>query len=208
MVRTSARGLFLLTSTVASAVLLRRLTRRSAASAVNRVFIFGLGYTGKRIAMQLKRQGWEVYGTVRTQESADRLRAAAGINAFAFDSADTTMQEALGSPAAKEALLSCGFILSTCQPDDCGDPVVGQLADLLPPIDPGSDAAPRRRWFGYLSSASVYGDHQSRVTTEAAELTVALAPLQRRHRRWHCRWREGRVRGLGSREWRRRPARP
>jgi 3-hydroxyisobutyrate dehydrogenase-like beta-hydroxyacid dehydrogenase len=51
------------------------------------VFIFGLGYTGKRIAMQLKRQGWEVYGTVRTQESADRLRAAAGIgiNAFAFD---------------------------------------------------------------------------------------------------------------------------
>jgi glutamyl-tRNA reductase len=85
MVLTSARGLFLLTSTVASAVLLRRLTRRSAASAVNRVFIFGLGYTGKRIAMQLKRQGWEVYGTVRTQESADRLRAAAGINAFAFD---------------------------------------------------------------------------------------------------------------------------
>ena len=75
---------------------------------MSRLFIFGLGYTAKRIAQALTARGWEVVAT-----GSDG----------ALDFAD---REAVG-----RALASCSHVLSSVPPADDSDPVLDLYAEAL-----------------------------------------------------------------------------
>ena len=71
------------------------------------IFIFGLGYTGARVAAAARALGWGVAGTGR-----------AGI---AFDDDD----------AVRAALAGAAYVLSSVPPDAGGDPVLRRYGQLL-----------------------------------------------------------------------------
>jgi nucleoside-diphosphate-sugar epimerase len=104
-----------------------------------RLFIFGLGYSGREIARLARAAGWRVAGTCTSDDSAARLRDD-GIEAHLFDG--TT------APAA-EAVAHASHVICTIPPGPAGDPVLRTAAKLLG----------RARWLGYLSTTGVYGDH-------------------------------------------------
>ncbi|CAN5239409.1 SDR family oxidoreductase [soil metagenome] len=101
----------------------------------NRLFIFGLGYSGLEIAKLAKDAGWSVAGTVTGADKAERL-IAEGIETHVFDGAAALAAEAT-------------HVLCTIAPGSTGDPVLRACADLLR----------RARWLGYLSTTGIYGDH-------------------------------------------------
>jgi nucleoside-diphosphate-sugar epimerase len=118
-----------------------------------RIFIFGLGYTALALAGQLRSFGWQVAGTTRR---ADKLRdfETLGIEGYLFDR--TSPLKALGA-----TLAGADYILHSIPPDDLGDPVFDlHDCDIV-------GHAPQLKWFGYLSTTGVYGDHQGGWVDEA-----------------------------------------
>ena len=105
----------------------------------NRLFIFGLGYSGLEIAKLARAAGWSVAGTVTGSEKAERL-ATAGLETHRFDGT---------VPLSASALDDASHILCTIAPGTAGDPVLRTCAPRL------HDA----RWLGYLSTTGVYGGH-------------------------------------------------
>jgi nucleoside-diphosphate-sugar epimerase len=101
----------------------------------NRLFIFGLGYSGLEIAKLAKDAGWSVAGTVTAIDKAERLTAE-GIETHVFDGTAGIAAEAT-------------HVLCTIAPGSTGDPALRTCADLLRGT----------RWLGYLSTTGVYGDH-------------------------------------------------
>ena len=105
----------------------------------DRLFIFGLGYSGSEIARQAKAAGWHVAGTVRGGDKAQQL-AAEGIETHLFDGAAPLPESAFGETT---------HVVCTIAPGSTGDPVLRVCAPLLR----------QARWRGYLSTTGVYGDH-------------------------------------------------
>ena len=103
-----------------------------------RLFIFGLGYSGREIARLARAAGWTVAGTCTGAEKADQLRQD-GIETHLFDGTATLPAEALGNAS---------HVLCTIPPGTTGDPALRTSASLLK----------RARWLGYLSTTGVYGD--------------------------------------------------
>jgi len=103
------------------------------------LFIFGVGYCGLEIARRARAAGWQVAGTVRDEEKA-RQYTAEGIETHLFDGT---------AGLAGRALESATHVLCTIAPGSAGDPALRVCAPQL-------GAA---RWFGYLSTTGVYGDH-------------------------------------------------
>jgi nucleoside-diphosphate-sugar epimerase len=95
---------------------------------MNRLLIFGLGYSGSAIAVTARSVGFEVIGTTRGGTDGS----------IAFDTAAT-------------AIRSATHLLSTAGPGDADDPVLARYASAIA-------SAPALRWIGYLSSTVVYGD--------------------------------------------------
>jgi nucleoside-diphosphate-sugar epimerase len=122
----------------------------------DRLFIFGLGYSGSEIARQAKAAGWAVAGTVRGNDKAHEL-ADAGIEAHLFDGTAAL-------PAS--AFTGTTHVLCTIAPGTAGDPVLETCALLLR----------EARWRGYLSTTGVYGDHGGGWVDE----TTPTAPGQPR----------------------------
>ena len=139
------------------------------ASSVSRdIFIFGVGYTGLAVA-RAARQRWgnacRVAGTCRSQQKADALNKL-GIEAFPFD-IDGEYQPLSGQALA--TLQRSTHVLSTMPPiaDFNRDPVLEfHRRDL-------EGGCPALKWAGYLSTTSVYGDHQGAWVTEESETRVA-----------------------------------
>jgi len=96
------------------------------------MLIFGMGYTGQRLAETLRREGWLVMGVRRKRTTPDIL---------AFDD-----DKAIG-----EALVHATHIISSIPPDPEG------VDRALQKYGPALANAPAR-WCGYLSSSGVYGD--------------------------------------------------
>lgn len=117
-----------------------------------RLFVFGLGYTGLALAGQMKSLGWNVAGTAQRPGKIRDLHTL-GIEAYTFN-----REHPLPAPAA--ALSDAAYVLNTIPPDDGGDPVYdlhgGDLVTL----------GPQLRWFGYLSTTGVYGNHEGKWVTE------------------------------------------
>lgn len=105
----------------------------------NRLFIFGLGYSGSEVARQANAAGWRVAGTVRGGDKAQQL-AAEGIETHLFDGSAVLPASAFGGTT---------HVLCTIAPGSTGDPVLKNCAPLLR----------EARWLGYLSTTGVYGDH-------------------------------------------------
>jgi nucleoside-diphosphate-sugar epimerase len=105
----------------------------------DRLFIFGLGYSGSAIARQAKAAGWNVAGTVRGDDKVRQL-AAEGIEAHPFDGIAALPARAFGESS---------HVLCTIAPQGAaGDPVLATCTPLLRGA----------RWLGYLSTTGVYGD--------------------------------------------------
>ncbi|MBS0527024.1 MAG: SDR family oxidoreductase [Proteobacteria bacterium] len=104
----------------------------------NRLFVFGLGFSGREIARQAKAAGWSVAGTVRGDDKAQQL-AAEGIETHLFDGTGALPADAFGATT---------HVLCTIAPGSTGDPVLRLCASLLRGA----------RWLGYLSTTGVYGD--------------------------------------------------
>lgn len=107
------------------------------------LFCFGLGYTCRRLAQRLLKQGWRVSGTTRSGETAAALRQE-GIEAWLFggDAEDTL---------DKTAFADVTHIIASIPPGAEGDPALSGPPDWV-------SSAPLLRWVGYLSTPAVYGD--------------------------------------------------
>ena len=81
-----------------------------------RLFIFGVGYAGLRIARLALCEGWNVAGTATTEGKAEQLKAE-GVAAELFVPPNSQPS----TPLAEAT-----HILSTVPPDHSGDPAVQQ----------------------------------------------------------------------------------
>ena len=99
------------------------------------VLIFGLGYTGRAIATLAREAGFAV--TITSRDAAEA--APDGVALVRFD-------------AAADAVARATHVVSTAPVDHGRDPVLARWGDAL------ADAA-NLRWAGYLSTTSVYGNH-------------------------------------------------
>ncbi len=104
------------------------------------LFIFGMGYSAKRLAAHLRSTGWVVSGTGRNGD-------------IDFDNA----------AGVRAAIGAATHILSSVPPDAAGaDPVLTTYGDVV--------ASAPARWIGYLSSTGVYGDTRGAWVDESAPL--------------------------------------
>jgi nucleoside-diphosphate-sugar epimerase len=95
---------------------------------MNRLLIFGRGYSGAAIASLAEQAGFAVTATTR----------AGAIGTIRFDDAAGAIQSAT-------------HLLTTAGPDGDHDPVLARYAAVIA-------AAPDLRWIGYLSTTGVYGN--------------------------------------------------
>ena len=107
------------------------------ALAPGRLFCFGLGYSGARLARALHAMGWEVSGTSRDGGALSGLEA-----------------DGILGCALEDAAIAPGtsHVLSTIPPEQSGDPVLRRHAAAI------AGAAGGIQWLGYLSTTGVYGD--------------------------------------------------
>lgn len=140
----------------------------------NKVFIFGMGYTSLALANTLRKQGWEVAGTCRSEEKRSALKTR-GFRAHRFNPDNDG--ECLREDAIRE-LHNSTHIVSSIPPVgdfDC-DPVLASHRDALL-----QSASTRLQWAGYLSSTSVYGDwHGGWVGEEIEPRPVERKAIARR----------------------------
>jgi nucleoside-diphosphate-sugar epimerase len=106
------------------------------------ILILGHGYSAAVLSRRLLAKGWQVIGTTRSPEKAERMRAA-GIEPLVWP----------GAPLAP-ALGRATHLLMGIGPDDNGDPVLARHRDEIAACAPGVD------WAGYLSTTGVYGNHR------------------------------------------------
>ena len=115
------------------------------------LLIFGLGYTGLRVARECLSAGWRVSGTVRGADKAQSLDSQ-NLAAFRFD-AETHL------PAAP--LADVTHVLDTTVPAREG-------SDALPEMQRLFETGVAPGWVGYLSTTAVYGDCEGRWVDETA----------------------------------------
>jgi len=109
---------------------------------MNRLFVFGLGYSASAVSTLLRKSGWQVSGTVRSPAKFEAA-ASQGFEPLPFTGAD----------AIGRALQDATHCLVSVPPDEAGEPVLSAYRQAL-------RAAPKLRWIGYLSTIGVYGDLQ------------------------------------------------
>lgn len=104
------------------------------------MLILGMGYTATRLAVPLRRDGWQVTGVRRSADAAT----------LAFDD-DGAVRTVIGQAT---------HILSSVPPEGESDPVLVRYGAAI--------AAAPARWVGYLSSTGVYGDAAGAWVDEAS----------------------------------------
>ena len=138
----------------------------------NRYFVFGAGFSGRRIARDAARRGVVLGGTTRSADKAGDLEAE-GIPALIFSGAlDETVRAALASTT---------HLVSSISPGEDGEPVLDALGGDL------RRAMPNLRWAAYLSTIGVYGNHDGAWIGEDAELRPSTRRTRARveaERRW------------------------
>ena len=121
----------------------------------NKLFCFGMGFSARLVADQLRDEGWQIAGTTRSANKADQLKSD-GIEPFIF---------ADDQPIAdiKSALKDVTHVLISAPPGGQGDPVIHHHGGDLAGLAEGT-------WVGYLSTTGVYGDYQGATVTEEDDL--------------------------------------
>lgn len=114
----------------------------------NRLFIFGLGFTGVRLARAMRVMGWDVAGTVTSQAKAD-MWANFGLETWVFDGTAP-------SSALAQAVRHSSHIVSSVPPTKQWSPADGGMPDpVLAHFAHTLESAP---WTAYFSSTGVYGN--------------------------------------------------
>ena len=130
-----------------------------------RLFCFGLGYTARVLANELRADGWAIAGTTRTEAKREALLAA-GIEAHLFDR-DRPLDDAPG------ILARATHVVTSIPPDDAGDPVLDHhQGDLC--------RAPGLAWVGYLGTTGVYGDRDGAWVDESDPPAPTMVRTRRR----------------------------
>lgn len=126
------------------------------------LFCLGLGYTVRRLALELRDEGWRVAGTVRDPARIAEL-ARDGIEAVAF-----------GSEAAASLLSQATHVIDSIPPvpGEAPLPLVHHAENLTRLED--------LRWLAYLSTTGVYGDRQGGWVDELDEASPATERGERR----------------------------
>ena len=106
------------------------------------LLICGLGYTANTLVDYLSDKNWEVWGTTRSALTADLLRTK-NINALLWSD----------ESEIKSAINQSDYILHSIAPTEIGDPVYEKFAEQI------ISRSKQLSWFGYLSTTSVYGNH-------------------------------------------------
>ncbi|MGU3666811.1 SDR family oxidoreductase [Methylobacterium sp. A49B] len=116
------------------------------------VFIFGLGFTGRRFAERARNRFGRVRATVTDPAAAARLASETGFTLRAFGpEAD--------DPGIAEDLADTDVLLISAPPGEDGDPVLARYSDAI--------TVSRIGWIGYLSTIGVYGDQGGAWIDEA-----------------------------------------
>ncbi|MCB4802219.1 nucleoside-diphosphate-sugar epimerase [Methylobacterium brachiatum] len=107
------------------------------------LFIFGLGFTGRRFAERARDRFQTVRATVTDPAAAARIAAETGftMRGFGPEADDARIAEDLADTDA---------LLVSAPPSEQGDPVLRRYEEAI--------AASRIGWIGYLSTIGVYGD--------------------------------------------------
>lgn len=142
------------------------------------LFCFGLGFSARVLAAELRREGWGIIGTSRSLEKAANL-AAAGYDAHVFDG-----MSPLSDPSV---LKGVSHMLISVPAEEEADAVLRfHAADIA--------KLTNLKWLGYLSTTGVYGDTQGGWVDEQspinptqgrsklrAEAEAGWLALQRQH---------------------------
>lgn len=111
-------------------------------------FIFGCGYTANALTPKLIAQGFQVIGTSRTPDTKAPHNPTLQLIDF-------------NSPYMEKYLNLATHLLICIPPTNAlNDIVLLKYGDLI------KKQAPYLKWFGYLSSTSVYGNHDGKWVTE------------------------------------------
>jgi nucleoside-diphosphate-sugar epimerase len=115
----------------------------------------GHGYSATVLARNLIAQGWSVIGTTRNAAKHDVMRAAG-------------VETLLWPCDLDQALARATHVLASAAPDGTGDPFLLAAKQALV-------SAKTPRWFGYLSTTAVYGDHAGAWVDEQTPVTPQSA---------------------------------
>lgn len=127
------------------------------------LFSFGHGYSAQALSRLLLPQGWKIFGTTRTEEKAERLKAQ-GIIPLIWPGDDIL-----------EPLSQATHLLLSAGPEgEGGDPVLRRARAEI------EAQAARLTWAGYLSTTGVYGDHAGAWVDETTPLKPATSRGQLR----------------------------
>jgi nucleoside-diphosphate-sugar epimerase len=113
------------------------------------LLIFGHGYTANVLVDHLGTEDWEIFGTTRNVGTADLLR-------------ENNITPIMWSDEKylKSIIKQSNYILHSIAPTEVGDPVYEKYAEDI--IARSTNLS----WFGYLSTTSVYGNHDGQWVDE------------------------------------------
>lgn len=120
---------------------------------MNNLLIFGYGYTAAYIAASLNSNQWNIIGTTRSPKAHNNNNIIIEYN----------------NNQISKALETVTHIIISIPPSIKGDIVLNEFKELLL-------AANHLKWIGYLSSSSVYGNHNGAWVDE----NTKLIPLSER----------------------------
>ncbi len=124
-----------------------------------KVFCFGMGYVAERFARTFYTRGLQIHGTARSEAKCCQMAS----NDFVMH----VWNDQIKVPPS--ALSGVTHILVSVAPNAHGDPVCRNFGKLIASL-------PRLQWLGYLSSTSVYGNHDGAWVDE----TTPPAPVSSR----------------------------
>src|SRR4051794_17704145 len=116
---------------------------------MNKLLIFGFGYTGERFCRRRLAAGWQVQAVVRSEETRNRVTAAGATPLEIQD--------------ARQAAVEADAILVVAPPTESGCPGLEAMSRAL---------SKQTRWIAYASSTAVYGDQQGEWTYENSPLNA------------------------------------
>lgn len=113
------------------------------------LLIFGHGYTANTFVDYIRNIDWEIFGTTRNPQTADFL-IKKGVKPLMWSD---------GSKI-KSVINQSDYILHSIPPTENGDPVYKRFSKAI--ISRSTNLS----WFGYLSTTSVYGNHDGKWVDE------------------------------------------
>jgi nucleoside-diphosphate-sugar epimerase len=116
------------------------------------LLIFGFGYTAHFLAKELRETTIQVTATTRNNDAVGYSRE---FDCELIHFSEKSIEQALATASH--------LLISTPPTHDLGDPVWVNFGNLL------KKYTKNIQWIGYLSSTSVYGDHQGRWVDESSK---------------------------------------